>query len=148
MLNVKKMLIKIAEAIATIPTALSQLTDDSTHRTVTDAEKTTWNGKADASILTDMFKTVAYVHSYSNLAAGATLLITPNDLGLTVPTGYTPIGFVTAHSGLRYVDVIWLNAAATGTNNLAVLYNHSSSDRTGNARFTILYVKSSLVTAS
>ncbi len=27
------------------PTTLSQLSDDSTHRLVTDAEKTTWNGK-------------------------------------------------------------------------------------------------------
>lgn len=31
----------------TIPTALADLTADATHRTVTDAEKTTWNGKAD-----------------------------------------------------------------------------------------------------
>ena len=31
--------------LPTIPTALSQLSADSTHRTVTDAEKTTWNGK-------------------------------------------------------------------------------------------------------
>ncbi len=31
-----------------IPTALSQLTDDATHRLVTDTEKTTWNGKANA----------------------------------------------------------------------------------------------------
>jgi len=33
----------------TIPTALSDLSDDSTHRVVTDTEKTTWNGKSDAS---------------------------------------------------------------------------------------------------
>lgn len=31
-----------------IPTALSQLTDDTIHRLVTDAEKSTWNGKQDA----------------------------------------------------------------------------------------------------
>ena len=30
-----------------VPTALSQLSQDSTHRVVTDAEKTAWNGKAD-----------------------------------------------------------------------------------------------------
>lgn len=30
-----------------IPTALSDLTDDNTHRTVTDTEKTTWNNKSD-----------------------------------------------------------------------------------------------------
>lgn len=29
-----------------IPTALSQLTDDATHRVVTDTEKSDWNGKA------------------------------------------------------------------------------------------------------
>jgi len=33
----------------TIPTALSSLTDDATHRVVTDTEKTTWNNKADQS---------------------------------------------------------------------------------------------------
>lgn len=32
----------------TVPTALSQLSDDSTHRLVTDAEKTTWNAKQSA----------------------------------------------------------------------------------------------------
>ena len=31
----------------TIPTTLSQLSDDSTHRLVTDTEKSTWNGKSD-----------------------------------------------------------------------------------------------------
>ena len=33
---------------ADIPTTLAELTGDSTHRTVTDAEKTTWNGKQNA----------------------------------------------------------------------------------------------------
>lgn len=33
----------------TIPTALSQLSEDTTHRVVTDAEKTTWNGKESTS---------------------------------------------------------------------------------------------------
>lgn len=37
------------EGKPTIPTALSQLTADSTHRVVTDAEKSTWNGKANVS---------------------------------------------------------------------------------------------------
>ena len=32
-----------------IPTTLSELTDDATHRLVTDTEKSTWNGKANAS---------------------------------------------------------------------------------------------------
>ena len=33
----------------TIPTALSELSDDSTHRLVTDTEKSTWDGKADST---------------------------------------------------------------------------------------------------
>lgn len=33
----------------TVPTKLSELSGDSTHRTVTDAEKTAWNGKSDFS---------------------------------------------------------------------------------------------------
>jgi hypothetical protein len=36
-----------------IPTKLSQLTDDSSHRTVTDAEKTLWNAKIGQSDLQD-----------------------------------------------------------------------------------------------
>lgn len=35
---------------ADVPTALSDLTADSTHRTVTDAEKSTWNGKSTVSV--------------------------------------------------------------------------------------------------
>lgn len=35
-----------ANIIPSVPTALSQLTGDSTHRLVTDTEKSTWNGKA------------------------------------------------------------------------------------------------------
>lgn len=33
-----------------IPSALADLTDDSTHRVVTDTEKTTWNGKSTVSV--------------------------------------------------------------------------------------------------
>lgn len=38
----------VDNAIPTVPTALSQLSDDSTHRLVTDTEKNTWNGKQNA----------------------------------------------------------------------------------------------------
>lgn len=37
-----------------IPTNLSELNDDSTHRLVTDAEKNTWNGKANMSDIPDV----------------------------------------------------------------------------------------------
>jgi len=35
--------------IPTVPDALADLSEDTTHRVVTDTEKTTWNGKADAT---------------------------------------------------------------------------------------------------
>ena len=38
----------IQSVLALIPTALSQLSDDATHRLTTDTEKGTWNGKQDA----------------------------------------------------------------------------------------------------
>jgi hypothetical protein len=42
------------DVIPDIPTALSELTDDSTHRLVTDTEKATWNAKADESFVIAM----------------------------------------------------------------------------------------------
>ena len=101
-----------------------------------------WDGSIEAAL----FKTATYTYSYSNLAAGATILVTGSDLGVSTPTGYAPIGFVTCHSGLRYVDVIWMDATATGSNNVIVLYNHSTSARTGTATVTILYARTGLIT--
>lgn len=43
--------------LPTVPTALSDLTDDTTHRTVTDTEKTSWNGKATSSDISSAIAT-------------------------------------------------------------------------------------------
>lgn len=43
-----------------VPTALSQLSDDSTHRLVTDTEKTTWNGKLSTSLIEEKDLLVTY----------------------------------------------------------------------------------------
>jgi len=37
------------KVVSLIPDALADLSEDTTHRVVTDTEKTTWNGKADAT---------------------------------------------------------------------------------------------------
>lgn len=60
---------------ADIPTELSELTSDSTHRTVTDAEKTAWNGKQNA------------INDLANIRAGAALGATAlqNESDPTVP---------------------------------------------------------------
>ena len=48
---------RIQSNSSAIPTALSQLTDDSTHRLVTDANKSTWNAKADPITITTIAST-------------------------------------------------------------------------------------------
>lgn len=144
MLNMKKLLTKMAEAIATIPTALSQLTEDTTHRTVTDTEKTTWNNKIDAE--SDFFITKEYTYAYS-LNAGAALNITATNFGFSRPTGYVPIAVLRTTSGTVNVSVIATNIQITGSGAAMTIYNHSNAVRSYTATITILYAKSSLVTA-
>lgn len=60
-----------------IPTALSQLSEDSNHRIVTDAEKTTWNAKSDFS------------GSYNDLTDKPT--IPTDNAQLTNSAGYTKV---------------------------------------------------------
>ena len=49
-----------SEVNALIPDKLSDLADDSTHRLVTDTEKTTWNNKLDSSALTNYVTFTSY----------------------------------------------------------------------------------------
>lgn len=66
----------IAEVEGDIPTALSELTQDSQHRTVTNTEKATWNNKSDFS------------GSYNDLTDKPTIPTTAEDLN-AVPTTRT-----------------------------------------------------------
>lgn len=106
-----------------IPTALSQLTDDSTHRVVTDTEKTAWNGKQDAltfdnvptqnsnnpvksggiktyvdsavSQLNDDLDSLIVVENFS--VNNSTSIASGNYQGFQIPIskpGYTPVGIV------------------------------------------------------
>lgn len=76
-----------------IPTQLSQLTGDSTHRTVTDAEKETWGGKQDAiSDLTNI---------RSGAALGATALQTAPVVSINGKTG--AVNLVPADLGIGSV---------------------------------------------
>ena len=72
----------IDEVVGDIPTALSDLTADSTHRVVTDAQISAWNGKQDA------------------LTAGNGIDITSNVISVTpfYITGDTTIGFTPHYS--------------------------------------------------
>ena len=62
----------------TIPTALADLTADATHRVVTDAEKSTWNGKQDAL----GFTAVPNTRTVNGHALSADVTVTQTDVGL------------------------------------------------------------------
>lgn len=86
-----------------VPESLSDLTDDSTHRTVTDAEKSTWNGKQSA--ISDL-STIR-----SGAAAGATAYQKPSagipasDLASgVIPTVPTKLSQLTGDSTHRVVS--------------------------------------------
>ena len=56
-----------ATDMPTIPDSLSDLDDDATHRTVSDTEKSTWNGKADNA------PTFTEASTRANIASGETI---------------------------------------------------------------------------
>ena len=57
-----------------IPTQLSQLTDDSTHRLVSDTEKNTWNNKLDNNDLTNYVKNT----DYASNSKGGVIKVSPD----------------------------------------------------------------------
>lgn len=59
-----------------IPTSLSQLIDDSAHRTVTDTEKLTWNGKQDTLTIDPMLSTTS-TNPIQNKAVASALATRP-----------------------------------------------------------------------
>ena len=113
---------------------------------ITDGSGNVLANKADASVLTGIFKIVEYTHAYTNLAAGAGLYITANDFGASTPSGYRPAAVLTCNSGsAANCSVVYFNGAATGTNNMMRIVNTSTAARSYTARITILYVMSSMV---
>lgn len=95
-----------------VPTALSGLTDDSTHRVVTDTEKSTWNGKAetyiydiDASNLDEygekyVESSTPYTAIHAAYQAGKTIYVRltnnsgyPLILNMVSTSGYTESGY-------------------------------------------------------
>lgn len=62
----------------TVPTKLSELSEDSTHRLVTDTEKTAWNSKSNFS------------GSYADLSGKPTIPSKPSDIGAQPAGNYVP----------------------------------------------------------
>ena len=70
-----------------IPTALSDLNEDETHRTVTDAEKKTWNNKSDFSGNYDDLKNKPTIPTIPEQLAGTTDELTPTQVYNAVSAG-------------------------------------------------------------
>lgn len=83
--------------VTDIPTALSELSEDTTHRLVTDTEKSTWNGKEDASNKSSSY-TASSTTTYPNTKALVDGLATKQAV-----LSFTPYKFIqtsqTAHTG-------------------------------------------------
>lgn len=89
-----------------------------------------------------LYQVKDYTYAYSNLASGAILSITGTQLGVSTPTGYTPVAVRRAWSGNDNVDVRGFNGNATGSDVVLQLRNVTTSSRSGTARVSILYLMS------
>ena len=112
--------------IPAIPTALSQLTDDSTHRTVTDTEKETWNNKQDAL-------------SFMTAPSSSNKVATAADLGGGLPTTSAILkgdgngGATSAVAGTDYMAA----SNPTGTGSFSL--NRNSNGTIGSRSFACGY---------
>lgn len=85
----------------TIPTALSQLSEDSTHRVVSDAEKTTWNNKSNFS------------GSYNDLTDKPTI----PDVPTNVSAFNNDAGYLTQHQDISGKEDVTTIVAPVNTTN-------------------------------
>lgn len=105
----------------TIPTALSELTEDTTHRVVTDAEKAVWNAKSNFS------------GSYNDLTDKPTIpeaytlpIASPTVLGGVQPVAKTDA--MTQSVGVDDAGALWAPAASGGGSGAELLYEYTLTD--------------------
>lgn len=127
-----------------IPTALSQLTADATHRLVTDTEKSTWNGKANSATTlagygiknaytkSDMNSFLTTVDLYGTLSSLANNAISEDVYCTrTIPSGYELIGCVGAYGVANGYALDIAQTDPVSNNRIAVkVRNHTGGNRT------------------
>lgn len=109
--------------VGDIPTALSDLSDDSTHRLVTDTEKTTWNGKANVSDIPKIF----YGTSATGASTAAKVVVCEEFTEADLVAGTRLVVYFT--NGNTYNGQATLNVNSTGAKN--IYYNGTTT----NARY-------------
>lgn len=100
-----------------IPSALSDLSDDTTHRVVTDTEKATWNGKSDFS------------GSYNDLTNKPTIPTVPTNVSaFTNDAGYlTPSGIVNKANKTTIVNYGTSSTTTTLSENIYYIWGEVAS---------------------
>ena len=88
----------------------------------------------------DLFKVVTYTASYT-ISANSGLALTASELNVSTPTGYIPIAITGVGSGNSNVCLRYLNATATGSNNMVGLRSVSSSSISATVTVYILYAR-------
>ncbi len=94
--------------------------------------------------LTNMIKKVSYRKESVSVPAHDKVNVTGDDFGITIPSGYTPLGIVevNTNNGNLGVTRFLFN---TGSGLVTVIYNYASGAITSNIDVTVLYMKSDFV---
>ena len=87
---------------------------------------------------------MTYTHEYS-VAANTTLNVTANELGISTPSGYSPVAMYYVATGSADVVPRNINAGVTGTSVSLALRNVSSATKTGTCYLGITYIRSEAV---
>ena len=100
-------------------------------------------GNATHNILTtkDAYQIKTYSMSIT-VTASSTLSVTASQLGVSTPSGYSPVGFVGIATGNNNIYVYYQNVTITGSNNILQLRNIASTDKSCTLTVHILYLKS------
>lgn len=88
------------------------------------------------------FQKKTYQFTYT-ISASASLTITGSDLGVSTPSGYTPVAFSQVTSGHAEVVIRGMICSSIGSNGIVYLRNTSAASRTGTVTVEILYIKNS-----
>ena len=91
---------------------------------------------ATGTIKRTLFQDVEYTYNYS-VAANSFLSISDADLGISTPSGYTPVGIMAAYTGAG--DVVIRNIGVSGDNNS--IKSVASVTRTGKFGIVIRYMR-------
>lgn len=113
-----------------------------------DNESTYRTGNVNISLanmgLNALVQTVHYTYSYT-AAANGVVNITANDMGVSTPSGYTPIGIMVMSTGSGYCYYVTCNAGRTGNSTIAQIKNYSANEVSSQAQLDILYIKTAFV---